>query len=96
MAYILSNKAEEDIIAIFVTGAEQFGLIQAQRYHQQLTTTFEFLSDNPQAAPVREELIPPVRLHPVGLHLVIYQLEDDNSIFIIRVRLAHEDWLNTS
>lgn len=94
MAYILSNKAEEDIIAIFVAGAEQFGLAQAQRYHQQLTTTFEFLSDNPQATPVREELTPPVRLHPVGSHLVIYQLEDDNSIFIVRVRHAHEDELN--
>ena len=96
MAYILSNKAEDDIIAIFVAGAEQFGLIQAQRYQQQLTTTFEFLSDNPQAAPVREELIPPVRLHPVGSHLVIYQLEADNGVFIIRVRHAHEDWLNNS
>ena len=96
MPYALSNKAEEDIIAIFVAGAERFGLIQAQRYHQQLTTTFEFLSDNPQAAPVCEELIPPVRLHPVGSHLVIYQLEADNSIFIIRVRHAHEDWLNNS
>ena len=96
MAYILSHKAEEDIIAIFVAGAEQFGLLQAQRYHQQLTTTFEFLADNPLAAPVREELTPPVRLHPVGSHLVIYQLEADNSVFIIRVRHAHEDWLNNS
>ncbi|MDR6984241.1 toxin ParE1/3/4 [Rheinheimera pacifica] len=96
MAYILSHKAEEDIIAIFIAGAEQFGLTQAQRYHQQLTTTFEFLSDNPQAAPVREKLTPSVRLHPVGSHLVIYQLEADNSIFIIRVRHAHEDWLNNS
>ncbi|MBU2112654.1 MAG: type II toxin-antitoxin system RelE/ParE family toxin [Gammaproteobacteria bacterium] len=96
MPYALSNKAEEDIIAIFVAGAERFGLIQAQRYHQQLTTTFEFLSDNPQAAPVREELTPSVRLHPVGSHLVIYQLEADNGVFIIRVRHAHEDWLNNS
>ena len=28
--------------------------------------------------------------------LIIHQLEADNSVFIIRVRHAHEDWLNSS
>lgn len=94
MGYVLSRQAEEDIINIFITGAEQFGIAQAKRYHQQLTTTFEFLADNTQAAPLRTEITPAVHLHPVGSHLVIYQLNDDNSIFIIRVRHSHEDWIN--
>jgi toxin ParE1/3/4 len=95
MAYSLSQQAEEDIINIYITGAELFGLTQARYYHQQLTTTFQFLADNPHAAPEREEISPPVRMHPVGSHLVIYQAEADD-IFIIRVRHAHEDWLTTT
>ncbi|WP_214000612.1 type II toxin-antitoxin system RelE/ParE family toxin [Arsukibacterium sp.] len=94
MTYLLSKQAEEDIIDIYVTGAELFGLIQAKHYHQQLTTIFQFLSDNPKAAPVREEIIPQVRIHPFGSHIIIYQLDADNNVFVIRVRHAHEDWLN--
>jgi toxin ParE1/3/4 len=40
----------------------------------------------------RVELSPPVRIHPVQSHLVIYQIEDDGSVLIIRVRHVHEDW----
>jgi Plasmid stabilization system protein len=35
MSYVLSRKAEEDVIGIFQTGIEQFGLSQAERYHEQ-------------------------------------------------------------
>lgn len=44
MVYTLSRKAEEDIIAIFLDGAGQFGLQQAERYHDLLENTFQFLA----------------------------------------------------
>ncbi|MAO14534.1 type II toxin-antitoxin system RelE/ParE family toxin [Marinobacter sp.] len=93
MNYILSRKAEEDIISIYLHGLENFGDIQADAYHTKLQACFEFLAQNPLSANERLELSPPVRIHPVGVHIVIYQLIDAHNIFIIRVRHEREDWL---
>jgi len=96
MGYTLSRKAEEDIIDIFLTGVEQFGREQAQRYHEQLDKCFRFLADNPLAAHERFEITPPVRIHPIGSHLIIYRLDENGEILIIRVRHGHEDWLSNT
>lgn len=92
MPYRLTRKAAEDIRKIYAGGAEQFGFDQADSYHDLLKRTFEFLAHNPLAARRRLELSPPVRIHPVQSHLVIYQTEGDGSILIIRVCHGHEDW----
>ena len=92
MAYILSRKAEEDIIGVFLSGVTLFGLEQAEHYHGQLEGCFRFLADNPKAARERIEISPPVRIHPIGSHIVIYRIVDADDVFIIRVRHAHEDW----
>ncbi|MCH8537040.1 MAG: type II toxin-antitoxin system RelE/ParE family toxin [Alkalimonas sp.] len=94
MPYRLSELAEQDLIDIFLYGAKTFGVKEARRYHQQFTRTFEFLAEHPKAAPLRQEINPPVRIHPIGQHLVIYQQVADHCIFIIRIRHGHEDWLN--
>lgn len=92
MGYRLSVKAEEDIIDIFRVGAEEFGLHQAERYHERLERTFRFLADNPLAARERVEITPAVRIHPVEAHLVVYRVDDNGDVFIIRVRHGHEHW----
>lgn len=92
MSYRLTRRAAEDIEAIYRHGAEHFGLKQADAYHEQLERAFNFLADNPLAARARLELTPPVRIHPVGSHLVVYQVDEDGVLLIIRVRHAHEDW----
>ena len=84
---------EEDIIEIVLIGTELFGESQAEHYHAQLELCFQFLADNPLAAPERHELQPAVRIHPVISHIVLYQVNDNGDIFIIRVRHKHEDWL---
>lgn len=92
MGYTLSRKAEEDIIAIFLDGAGQFGLQQAERYHDLLEKTFQFLADNPMAARERGELSPPIRIHPIESRIVLYTVDENGDIFVIRVRHGHEDW----
>lgn len=92
MGYTLSRKAEEDIIAIFLDGARQFGLQQAEQYHDLLEKTFQFLAENPLAARERPELTPPVRIYPIESHIVLYAVDARGDIFIIRVRHGHEDW----
>lgn len=94
MAYTLSAEAEEDVIAIFISGVEQFGLVQAEHYHDELEKIFDFLSTHPQAARIREELTPSVRVHPHASHIILYTVIENNDVFIIRVRHVHEDWIN--
>ena len=94
MGYRLSRKAEEDILEIFIQGARRFGLRQAEAYHDALAECFTFLAENPYAARERQEITPPVRVHPFGVHLVIYIVDESGTPFIIRVRHAHEDWMD--
>lgn len=92
MGYYLSRQAEQDLIDVFLVGAERFGLLQAEAYHGLLASTFAFLADNPKVARLRVEIDPPVRIHPVQAHLVVYRVDDDGEVFVIRVRHGHEDW----
>ncbi|MDX9768367.1 MAG: type II toxin-antitoxin system RelE/ParE family toxin [Ectothiorhodospiraceae bacterium] len=96
MPYTLSRKAEDDIISIFLDGAGRFGLQQAERYHDLLERTFRFLADNPLAARERHELIPPIRIHPVQSHIVLYTVDGNGDVFIVRVRHGHEDWVTST
>lgn len=91
MAYKLSRRAKEDI---YVEGVAVFGVPQAEAYHARLQRTCETLSDNPRMARERLEITPPVRLHPYGSHVVVYIIEPDGGIFVVRVRHAREDWLD--
>jgi len=90
--YRLTQKAAEDIGDIYLNGVRQFGVRQADAYHALLEKIFNFLADNPLAARARSELSPQARIHPVHSHIVIYQIEEDGAILVIRVRHAHEDW----
>jgi plasmid stabilization system protein ParE len=45
-----------------VTGAGLSGVNQADRYHQGLEETFRFLAEFPNAARLRTETAPPVRV----------------------------------
>jgi toxin ParE1/3/4 len=94
VSFVLSKKAEQDILGIYLDGVNRFGANQAERYFDQLEDTFRFLSANPEAARERFEIMPPVRIHPFRSHIVVYVIEDSGDIFIIRVRHSHEDWLN--
>jgi len=96
VSYLLSRAADEDLIQIFVSGAESFGVDQARRYHLKLFAAFVFLAQNPRAAHLRLQISPPVRVHPVGSHLIIYTLGKNDDVFILRIRHAHEDWLKTT
>ena len=91
MTYRLSRKAEDDIRAIYVFGAQTFGVDQAERYFAGLFETFEFLAQFPKAARLRTELRHDTRAHPFQSHLIFYR-EDGADVFIQRIRHASEDW----
>ncbi len=91
MAYRLTIAAEGDVTAIFLRGAAEFGIAQAEKYHAGLARQFDFLEANPRAARERGEFRPLARLHPFGVHVVIYRIEGD-GILILRVLHGRQDW----
>lgn len=93
--YRLTRAAGDDLAAIFLDGLERFGLHQADEYHERLAATFAFLADYPRASREREEIDPPVRVHPCKAHLVIYEIGSDDQVLILRVRHGREDWLTS-
>lgn len=44
MAWRLTQKAADDLVGIYLDGLERFGASQADIYHVQLETIFEFLA----------------------------------------------------
>lgn len=91
--YRLRPRALEDLEAIWLYTATQWSVDQAQLYIRQLTAGLDFLSEQPKIARERSELHPPVRIHPVASHLIVYRIEADH-LDIIRIRHGREDWTN--
>lgn len=94
MTYRLTQKAEEDVIEIFMTGAQLFGVDSARVFQQRLASAFSRIAAFPRLGPERTEFDPPVRTYPVGSHVVIYRAFETGSILIVRVRHQREDWLS--
>lgn len=92
MSYKLSRKAEDDLIGIYIEGVARFGAVQADQYHSEIGQMLDLLSENPRMARERIEISPPVRIHPFQSHLVVYLIENNNDILIVRIRHGHEDW----
>jgi len=94
MGFRLSLAAEEDIVGIAEQGLRLFGAVQARQYHDELFAIFDLIAASPRIARERFELTPPMRIHPFKAHLVVYRIEADGGVFIVRVRHGHEDWAN--
>jgi toxin ParE1/3/4 len=92
LSFRLSREAEEDIVAIAEHGISSFGEAQAKRYHDALFALMALIADQPRMARERSEIVPPVRIQPFKAHLVVYLIEDDGNVLVLRVRHAHENW----
>ena len=93
MSFRLSQQAEADLIEIYVQGVERFGVAQAELYLDRLEHSFGVLGQNPHIARLRREISPPVRIHRVEAHIIVYLVDDDEqSVRILRVRHGRENW----
>ena len=86
--WVIRPTAETDLSDIWHYGADTWGIEQADRYADGLFALFNLLADFPEMARERIEFTPPVRIHPSGVHLVIYRVEGE-GIEIIRILHAH-------
>ncbi|MDQ6997134.1 MAG: type II toxin-antitoxin system RelE/ParE family toxin [Mariprofundus sp.] len=92
MTYTFSRKAEDDLVDIYIEGVSLFGEKQADEYHNEIKRMVDLLSKSPRIARERFEISPPVRIHPFRSHLIVYIVDDNNDIFIVRIRHGHENW----
>ncbi|MDC7682227.1 type II toxin-antitoxin system RelE/ParE family toxin [Asticcacaulis sp. BYS171W] len=91
MSYCLTETARDDIDRLLFDGMTRFGLRQAESYYRNLVERFEFLSNNPRAAPERKDVEPHVHVHPFVSHVIIYKIDGDD-IVILSIRNARENW----
>lgn len=91
MTYRTTEQADRDIVGIYVRGDAMFGTAQVEAYQDGLFSTFDLLADNPHLARERSELSPPVRLHPYGVHMVVYTIRPE-GVLIVRVLHGRQDW----
>lgn len=94
MAYSLSEQAVLDMVRIYKIGTIEFGLAQADRYHEELDSTFDLIFSNPRLARLRTELSYPVRVYRFRAHVIIYTIGEENQVLILRVRHGREDWVS--
>ena len=90
--YRLSRPADEDFVQMYLQGYERFGPNQAEHYAAGMIATFEMLAQFPKLARERKEHRPPVRVHRYGAHVIVYRVEEDSGILILRIRYGREDW----
>lgn len=88
--WVLRPAAEADLSAIWLQGAEIWGIDQAERYSDGLFAVFDLLAEFPEMARERGEFTLPLRIHPSGSHLVIYR-QEGQGVEIIRILHAHQN-----
>ena len=79
-----SSKAYRDLLSIRQFGLINFGRAQTDAYQAKLKKALRHIGSYPECARVRSELEMPVRMLPVGSHLIVYEIHD-GLIVIIRV-----------
>ena len=88
--WVIRPAAETDLSEIWRHGAISWGIGQADRYADSLFALFDLLADFPEMARERGEFKPSVRIHPSGVHLVIYRVRGQ-GVEIIRILHAHQN-----
>lgn len=88
-----STEAHNDLVDIIAYGNENFGSAQSGKYIAQIRNAIELIGLNPDMARLRTELERPVRIHTVGSHMVVFNI-DEGMIVIVRILSAGQNLLD--
>lgn len=96
-SYKLTPQAVNDLEAIWRYTEDEWGVIQAEFYLDQIDDAFKLLGEQPQLVPIREEFTPPVRIYHHAHHLIVYDSssegahpQDTHPEGIVIIRVLHE------
>jgi toxin ParE1/3/4 len=87
----LTPLAEADLEDIWHYTAQEWSEAQAERYIDTLLRSFDTLCAMPHIARLRTEFTPPLRIHPSGSHLIIYQ-EEKTALHVFRILGGKQNW----
>ena len=90
--YRLTPKAREDMEAVWLYSLSKWGIQQTDRYIDDLTAAFTFLTNTPKAGTACDNIRQGYRRYPVFRHIVYYR-ETVYGIEIMRV--LHDRMLPT-
>ncbi len=85
--YRLSPAAERDLEGIWKYTRREWGLEQAERYTDLLTTSFQALAEAPKSAPACDHIRTGYRRRSVERHMIYFRLTDYG---IAIIRILHE------
>jgi toxin ParE1/3/4 len=87
--YRLSKTAEEDLVGIALFGDEHFGIVQSNRYRDQLKRRFTALAEQPLQYPAVDHLREGYRRSVCGVHSIFFRI-DGKVVEIVRI-LKNQD-----
>lgn len=83
--YFLTNKAVEDLSAIWEYSYEVWSESQADKYYGFLTSSFQEIVQNPDIGKNYDEIARTILGLRVGNHIVFYRLAQSGDIEILRI-----------
>ncbi len=83
--YFLTNKAVEDLSAIWEYTYESWSERQADKYHEMLTSSFQEILEHPEVGKSYPEIDTSVMGLRVGKHIVFYRIVPSSDIEILRI-----------
>lgn len=92
MTYHLSKDADKDLVEILEFGLQNFGDKAAEAYYFSLVNLFEDIEQMPEAHRLRTDIEPPVRIVPHVSHMVVYEIDNQGDVIILRIRHSRENW----
>ncbi|MGB0747127.1 MAG: type II toxin-antitoxin system RelE/ParE family toxin [Magnetospiraceae bacterium] len=78
--YVLSPRAEQDLLNIALYGLEHFGAAQSERYRDKLKKRFQEIAENPQHFPAVDYIRQRYRRSVCGSHAIYFQLTDPANV----------------
>jgi len=82
--YYLSEAASDDLDNIWIYGLNQWGLQQADSYHQRIMDMLTFLAEHPDIGMNRKELGDFYQSYLIGSHIVFFKAYKE-KIKVIRI-----------
>jgi toxin ParE1/3/4 len=85
-----STEAHNDLVDIISYGNDHFGPAQSSKYVAQIRNAIDLIGSNPEMARLRTELKRPLRIHTVGTHMVVFDI-DEGMIVMVRILSAGQN-----
>lgn len=88
-SFRLTERAADDIVALYVQGIEWFGPQQADSYVDDLQNCFQLLADNPRLGRAAPAAGRGIRRHEHRSHVIFYE-EAGDGVMILAVAHRHQ------